>query len=184
MDCSLPGSSVHGIFQARVLEWGAQRISLNKKLPTKKQCYLHFKDETDMGRLSHLSKGIQTVAEWYRQGWKPSLAWVPKAVLNQYAERSAENRWPTLNGWVVGYMSYISKAIIQKKETVEGASMFPLESGGNQRVVSELPKALEPEHSLLSTSEQRTYFWRKQAREVGVEDLKLEFVLSVHICFL
>ena len=23
MECSLPGSSVHGIFQARVLEWGA-----------------------------------------------------------------------------------------------------------------------------------------------------------------
>ena len=23
MDCSLPGSSVHGIFQASVLEWGA-----------------------------------------------------------------------------------------------------------------------------------------------------------------
>ena len=23
MDCSLPGSSVHGIFQAEVLEWGA-----------------------------------------------------------------------------------------------------------------------------------------------------------------
>ena len=23
MDCSLPGSSVHGIFQARVLEWDA-----------------------------------------------------------------------------------------------------------------------------------------------------------------
>jgi len=22
MDCSLPGSSAHGIFQARVLEWG------------------------------------------------------------------------------------------------------------------------------------------------------------------
>ena len=25
MDCSLPGSSVHGIFQAKVLEWGAMR---------------------------------------------------------------------------------------------------------------------------------------------------------------
>ena len=24
MDCSIPGSSVHGIFQARVLEWGAK----------------------------------------------------------------------------------------------------------------------------------------------------------------
>ena len=23
MDCSLPGSSVRGVFQARVLEWGA-----------------------------------------------------------------------------------------------------------------------------------------------------------------
>ena len=23
MDCSLPSSSIHGIFQARVLEWGA-----------------------------------------------------------------------------------------------------------------------------------------------------------------
>ena len=29
MDCSLPGSSVHGIFQARVLEWGATAFSKN-----------------------------------------------------------------------------------------------------------------------------------------------------------
>ena len=27
MDCSLPGSSAHGIFQARVLEWGATAFS-------------------------------------------------------------------------------------------------------------------------------------------------------------
>ena len=27
MDCSLPGSSVHGILQARVLEWGAIAFS-------------------------------------------------------------------------------------------------------------------------------------------------------------
>ena len=29
MDCRLPGSSVHGIFQARVLEWGAIAFSSN-----------------------------------------------------------------------------------------------------------------------------------------------------------
>ena len=29
MDCSLPGSSVHGIFQARVLEWGAINMLKN-----------------------------------------------------------------------------------------------------------------------------------------------------------
>ena len=28
MDCSLPGSSVHGILQARVLEWGAIAFSV------------------------------------------------------------------------------------------------------------------------------------------------------------
>ena len=31
MDCSLPGSSIHGIFQARVLEWGA--IAFSEHLP-------------------------------------------------------------------------------------------------------------------------------------------------------
>ena len=36
MDCSLPGSSVHGIFQAKVLEWGAIAYSQNSlSLPCK-----------------------------------------------------------------------------------------------------------------------------------------------------
>ena len=29
MDCSLPGSSIHGIVQARVLEWGAIALNLS-----------------------------------------------------------------------------------------------------------------------------------------------------------
>ena len=29
MDCSLPGPSVRGIFQARVLEWGARAFSVD-----------------------------------------------------------------------------------------------------------------------------------------------------------
>ena len=32
MDCSLPGFSIHGIFQARVLEWGA--IALGTAITT------------------------------------------------------------------------------------------------------------------------------------------------------
>ena len=35
MDCSLPGSSVHGIFQARVLEWGAIAFSNINLMATK-----------------------------------------------------------------------------------------------------------------------------------------------------
>ena len=30
MDCGPPGSSIHGIFQARVLEWGAIAFSESK----------------------------------------------------------------------------------------------------------------------------------------------------------
>jgi len=36
MDCSLPGSSVHGIFQARVLEWGAIAFSTVEYHPATK----------------------------------------------------------------------------------------------------------------------------------------------------
>ena len=44
MDCSLPGSSIHGIFQARVLEWGAIAFSeqclelVTNTIPKKKKC--------------------------------------------------------------------------------------------------------------------------------------------------
>ena len=41
MDCSLPGSSIHGIFQARVLEWVAI-----PSLWKKKNIYFYFIDYT------------------------------------------------------------------------------------------------------------------------------------------
>ena len=51
LDCSLPGSSVHGIFQARVLEWGA--IAFSPKHTRKlqmKATHLWF-DRTEQSRL-------------------------------------------------------------------------------------------------------------------------------------
>ena len=57
MDCSLPGSSIHGIFQARILEWVAidlqiskmkQRVRKSKK--RFKQCFIkqeHDRQERD-----------------------------------------------------------------------------------------------------------------------------------------
>jgi len=44
MDCSLPGSSIHGIFQARVLEWGAIAFS------DKQLMYLNIKETTQSNR--------------------------------------------------------------------------------------------------------------------------------------
>ena len=40
MDCSLPGSSIHGIFQARVLEWVA--IAFSKGWNPSLLCLLHW----------------------------------------------------------------------------------------------------------------------------------------------
>ena len=40
MDCSLPGSSIHGIFQARVLEWGAIAFSPGYWQVFKKVCMI------------------------------------------------------------------------------------------------------------------------------------------------
>ena len=43
MDCSLSGSSVHGIFQAKVLEWGAIAFTVDLRL---------------------IQKGTSLVAQW------------------------------------------------------------------------------------------------------------------------
>jgi len=40
MDCSLPGPSVHGILQARVLEWGAIAFSKQLAILLKRQVCL------------------------------------------------------------------------------------------------------------------------------------------------
>ena len=39
MDCSPPGSSIHGVFQVRVLEWGAIALAIDKL------CFLNSKNE-------------------------------------------------------------------------------------------------------------------------------------------
>ena len=58
MDCSLPGSSVHGIFQARVLEWGAIAFSIfpcySDSIPGASNYYTCFsmRDSNPISRLS------------------------------------------------------------------------------------------------------------------------------------
>ena len=39
MDCSLPGSSIHGIFQARVLEWVAIAFSVVSYTPIQNKTF-------------------------------------------------------------------------------------------------------------------------------------------------
>ena len=58
MDCSLPGSSTHGIFQARVLEWGAIAFSSHARYPD--SYYLHslLLKSSNMGTALMISESL------------------------------------------------------------------------------------------------------------------------------
>ena len=73
MDCSLPGSSVHGIFQARVLEWSAITFSI---LKLKLQYFGHLMQKDDkmektLGKIE--GKGRRGVTEDEMVGWHHRL---------------------------------------------------------------------------------------------------------------
>ena len=60
MYCSLPGSSVHGIFQARVLEWVATAFSRIKYMWN----LIH-----DIGRFQIYEKNLAHSEKWYWDNW-------------------------------------------------------------------------------------------------------------------
>ena len=64
-DCSLPGSSVHGIFQARVLEWGVITFSWVPHELTANQKYCHFEGHLLLfyTTANHFSIGLRRVTK-------------------------------------------------------------------------------------------------------------------------
>ena len=62
MDCSLPGFSVHGIFQARVLEWGASTFSVGspaKQVPNLMFSHRRVTNTSSVSRFSDEDTGAQ-----------------------------------------------------------------------------------------------------------------------------
>ena len=75
MDCSLPGSSVHGIFQARVLEWSAIAFSLQEtrqdKIQVLESFYLlqmTFEWVSEWKSLSHIGLFVTPCTAWNSPG--------------------------------------------------------------------------------------------------------------------
>ena len=62
MDCSLPGSSVHGVFQARVLEWGAIAFSMAESEEELKRLLMKVKEESEK---VGLKLNIQKTKIWH-----------------------------------------------------------------------------------------------------------------------
>ena len=67
IDCSLPGSSVHGIFQARVLEWGAITFSVtgHTQLQIKAPPSIQIK-AGEIPLRKKASGGTSLVVQWLR----------------------------------------------------------------------------------------------------------------------
>ena len=98
MDCSPPGSSIHGIFQARVLEWGAIAFSVNncqqniiwnrigqKKVKVAKSCPTPSGQNTGVCSLSLLQGIFPT------QGSNPSLPYC-RQILYQLSHQESPRR--------------------------------------------------------------------------------------------
>ena len=105
MDCSLPGSSIHGIFQARVLEWGAIAFSswclqISTKLSLWQDCH----SSLDLGPYSPMNREQyqgRTLTALPCECLDPSpqlgmravmgQSWVPRSPLQE--ERKSLPRW-------------------------------------------------------------------------------------------
>ena len=86
MDCSLPGSSIHGIFQATVLEWGVIAFSL-KSLYTKVKKEKLWLWSPVSKKCSHkyLPRCILTVVKWVPLHCVPGLVCI--------IHRVSQRRW-------------------------------------------------------------------------------------------
>ena len=91
MDYSLPGSSIHGIFQARVLEWVAIAFS------TKWLCYLQIEDSFNP------SFPIYILLKVFSCLFSP--AWTSRIIMN----RSGENRHSCFWPWWKSIQSFTIK---------------------------------------------------------------------------
>ena len=79
MDCSLPGSSVHGILQARILEWVAISFSSGSFPPTDRTCIsMGLSGNTHWGHVQHLQcPGSDAVMS---SPVDPMTPWCPRGV--------------------------------------------------------------------------------------------------------
>ena len=64
MDCSLPGFSVHGIFQARALEWGA--IAFSRAITTPLSKWLIFFFNVTTSNAGYNAEKLGDIHRWWK----------------------------------------------------------------------------------------------------------------------
>ena len=100
MDSSLPGSSNHGIFQARVLEWGAIAFSELVRLLLSLQSCPTLCDPIDGSPTGSPVPGIlqARTLEWVAISFSNAGKWKVKV-------RSLSHVWPSATPWTAAYQA-------------------------------------------------------------------------------
>ena len=105
MDCSLPGSSVYGIFQAIVLEWIAMSLSSGSSWPGDRTQVSHIVDR-------HFTIwATREVLKWENITTDPTEI---KMILREYYEPLYTNKLDNLDEMVnilkdISYQNYLKK---------------------------------------------------------------------------
>ena len=120
MDCSLPGSSVHGIFQARVLEWGVIAFSITKGNWNAKGGHQEIPGVTGKFGLGVQNEAGQRLIEFCQLYWprectgrsKHALATPQERTLHMDITRVPNELWTDIHDII---QETGSKSILKKK---------------------------------------------------------------------
>ena len=82
MDCSPPGSSVHGIFQAGVLEWGAIAFSNTSRQIYIKQIKKHFSQQFSFRGLWRI---LRVTSNIHKSDWNVDFFYKNTSYFTKYA---------------------------------------------------------------------------------------------------
>ena len=109
MDCSLPGSSIHGIFQARVPEWVAIAFSDTEAYHVSNTSYIaekvHFGTQFTERGLEHSSDFSRWKAALTGKGMDYSLRFIPQFCV---CARALSRVWFLAIPWTVAHQAPLS----------------------------------------------------------------------------
>ena len=122
MDCSLPGFFIHGIFQARVLEWVAIAFSNKAEIDVFLELFCFFHDPTDVG---NLISGSSAFSKTRLNIWKFTVHVLLKTGLENFERYSlvaqTVKRLPTMRETWVQFLG--QEDPLEKEMTIHSSTL-------------------------------------------------------------
>ena len=96
-DCNLPGSSVHGIFQARILEWVAISFSRGSAQPRDRTCVscVSYNGRWTLYQCTTWKDPIRTDLGFFKSRLLRPVNLKPKYPMDAWPSPQKQKMWPT-----------------------------------------------------------------------------------------